>query len=526
MADPAAPAADAPASDYEARLPEPQRWANRFCENWIFAFLVAMAIRHFALEAFRIPTGSMEPMLYGDPGFLKGDHVVVDKLLFRFRGVQRWDVTVFQFPQPEIESGDGARPAVNEDGKRIDVPLLKPLMYRNFVKRCLAIPGDTFFIAGGDLHLKGADGSFAPARKPAHVQEAIWQEIYAHGAQKDYLPWLASSGAGVASEGDRLSLRLGENGVVEFVQPFRNLYVKPGPVDVRRMPNGERRQVQVSLTAPQFAYDGETGNIWHLDQWEVFRLTSADLDNRGYGSLINTTQDEWVGDVRIRGRVASLEGQPTLSLRLGRMHGVRLTLSAQGWRIDGLEGMAAEGPLAMADEPVLGRELRFAHLDGQYLLAIDGREVARIDAPSVDSSLHRLSLTAGGSGALSLQGMAIDRDVHYAANWVLSNAVDERRDLEQKLRQAATPAMRDELKSRLDDVSRVRAMFGAPPRDDGPWGVSESTAVTAPPDAYLMLGDNSPTSWDARAWGWVPGTNLRGRAIAVVLPPGRWRVVR
>jgi len=41
-----------------------------------------------------------------------------------------------------------------------------------------------------------------------------------------------------------------------------------------------------------------------------------------------------------------------------------------------------------------------------------------------------------------------------------------------------------------------------------------------------MLGDNSPTSWDGRAWGFVPAENLRGRAIAVVLPFSRWRIVR
>ena len=43
--------------------------------------------------------------------------------------------------------------------------------------------------------------------------------------------------------------------------------------------------------------------------------------------------------------------------------------------------------------------------------------------------------------------------------------------------------------------------------------------------AYLMLGDNSPLSWDGRNWGWVPETNLRGRVLAVVLPPSRWHVV-
>src|SRR5580704_8302092 len=129
MADTAPPApAPAPAPPapptYESRLPPWQQWLNITCENWIFAFIVAMAIRHFALEAFRIPTASMEPMLYGDPAFLKGDNVLVDKLLFRFTGPKRWDVTVFQFPQPEIEGEGDAYPALDFAGNRVDMKLL------------------------------------------------------------------------------------------------------------------------------------------------------------------------------------------------------------------------------------------------------------------------------------------------------------------------------------------------------------------------------------------------------------------
>ena len=64
MPEPSAPApVSVPQPTYEDRLPGWQRWLNITCENWIFAFIVAMAIRHFCLEAFRIPTASMEPML-------------------------------------------------------------------------------------------------------------------------------------------------------------------------------------------------------------------------------------------------------------------------------------------------------------------------------------------------------------------------------------------------------------------------------------------------------------------------------
>src|SRR3954463_251818 len=120
-----------PGERLEAAQPEWQRWLNRFCENWIFAFIVAMAVRHFCLEAFRIPTASMEPMLYGDPALLQSDHVIVDKLVSRFRPAKRWDVTVFQFPQPEIRVDGEDITAYDEAGRRRDDWFRRPLSFRN-----------------------------------------------------------------------------------------------------------------------------------------------------------------------------------------------------------------------------------------------------------------------------------------------------------------------------------------------------------------------------------------------------------
>ena len=40
------------------------------------AFVLAMIIRHYVVEAFKIPTGSMEPTLIGDPA--EGDKILVN----------------------------------------------------------------------------------------------------------------------------------------------------------------------------------------------------------------------------------------------------------------------------------------------------------------------------------------------------------------------------------------------------------------------------------------------------------------
>jgi len=123
----------------------------------------------FGVEAGDFPEAGQEPFaglveaalfLHGTLGGKPGQvHVLVDKLLFRFTGPKRWDVTVFQFPQPEIEGEGDAYPALDFAGNRVDMKLLRPLMYRNFVKRTIILPGETFYISGGDIYLKQPDGT-------------------------------------------------------------------------------------------------------------------------------------------------------------------------------------------------------------------------------------------------------------------------------------------------------------------------------------------------------------------------------
>lgn len=63
---------------------------------------------------------------------------------------------------------------------------------------------------------------------------------------------------------------------------------------------------------------------------------------------------------------------------------------------------------------------------------------------------------------------------------------------------------------------------------NGCWG----RPITLGPDEYFLLGDNSAISDDGRFWpatgdhqaGATPGDQLRGRIVAIIWPPNRWRV--
>jgi signal peptidase I len=120
----------------------------------LVAVVIALAIRAFLVEPFRIPSGSMFPTL------LIGDHLFVNKLAYgpripftdiRLPGLQepeRGDVVVF-----EVARNDGS-----EEGLRTDIvaaDLYPNLPQDDFVKRLVGLPGDRIYINNGIVTING-----------------------------------------------------------------------------------------------------------------------------------------------------------------------------------------------------------------------------------------------------------------------------------------------------------------------------------------------------------------------------------
>ncbi|MBX3463194.1 MAG: signal peptidase I [Planctomycetes bacterium] len=118
------------------------------------AILAAVLLKWFCIEAYQIPTSSMQPTLMGSSEAQVFDRILVDKILPTFREPKRWDITVFQYP------------------------LQKNQLY---VKRIAGMPLDRLHIAGGNLYqVTDRDGvrSYATVRKPDDLQEAMWKNVY------------------------------------------------------------------------------------------------------------------------------------------------------------------------------------------------------------------------------------------------------------------------------------------------------------------------------------------------------------
>lgn len=120
-------------------------------ESLVVAFLAAMILRMFVIQAFRIPTGSMKDTL------LIGDFLLVNKFVYGVRTPDRIPLVDIQIPHFRL-------PVIREP-KRGDIIVFKyprdPKL--DYIKRCVALPGQTVEIRKGLLYIDGQpEGEITP----------------------------------------------------------------------------------------------------------------------------------------------------------------------------------------------------------------------------------------------------------------------------------------------------------------------------------------------------------------------------
>jgi signal peptidase I len=148
-------------------------WVKENIEAIIIAFIMALVIRCFCIEVFKIPSSSMEPTLLGDvsdnhprsscpfgdyhvppappPPLVdsaSGDRIMVTKYFYSFSPIERYDVLVFKFPLNQA---------------------------KNFIKRVVGLPNEEILIHRGNLYVrKPGETSFQIARRTLRTQDSIW----------------------------------------------------------------------------------------------------------------------------------------------------------------------------------------------------------------------------------------------------------------------------------------------------------------------------------------------------------------
>ena len=113
----------------------------------VVALALALLMKTFLIQAFFIPSGSMEKTLHGCGG-CQGDRVLVNKLVYDFRDIHRGEVVVFNGRGTNFTPEFDAPPPPANPLKRVAAKLQGWLGFgqpgeKDFIKRVIGIPGDT-----------------------------------------------------------------------------------------------------------------------------------------------------------------------------------------------------------------------------------------------------------------------------------------------------------------------------------------------------------------------------------------------
>lgn len=128
----------------------PLAWVKENVEAIAVAFIMALVIRCFCVEVFKIPSSSMEPTLLGDTSTRSGDRIMVTKLTYALQDVARFEPVVFKFPGNPM---------------------------KNYIKRVVGLPDEKFMLYRGNVYASpGVDArpDFRIQRKSLRTQRSIW----------------------------------------------------------------------------------------------------------------------------------------------------------------------------------------------------------------------------------------------------------------------------------------------------------------------------------------------------------------
>lgn len=135
--------------DKKDREKEKKSFALLISENiecLAIAIAMALILKFYIIEAYKIPSGSMQPTIVGNEDTGIFDRVLVNKFLYLLDKPERWNVIVFKYPLNRSQ---------------------------NYIKRLIGLPGEKVTIKNGDIYI---DDKIA--RKPEKVISSVMKQVF------------------------------------------------------------------------------------------------------------------------------------------------------------------------------------------------------------------------------------------------------------------------------------------------------------------------------------------------------------
>ena len=146
---------------------------------------IGLVIQTTVISSFRIPTDSMQPTLQ------PGDNILVNKTIMGARIFNIWDAA--EEKEVEIYRLPGTGKVKRNDLLVFHYPYphkndsLSMHLLKYYVKRCIALPGDTMGIRSGHYYIKGMDGPIGNVEAQERIARLDGEN--ARGIVMDAYPW-------------------------------------------------------------------------------------------------------------------------------------------------------------------------------------------------------------------------------------------------------------------------------------------------------------------------------------------------
>ncbi len=388
MTDTVPASAAAPATDPKTAVAKPKRpWRDNL-EAFGVAILAAVLLKPMVIEAYQIPTSSMQPTLMGSAEAGVFDRILVDKLRYEVFEPERWDPAVFRYPIRRNQ---------------------------NYVKRIVGVGGDRLRIAGGNLWHVDESGEVAHVhRKPDAIQAGLWKTVYPL----------------------RREIEIERGGtppvLAKFFEGTFGTWTEDGEALIGKAAG------RAQLTFTDLQHRGLANQIYDGYPSYIAAEIMAAGDSGG--------GREGVQDVRFGFTIVPTAApeQLTVELRLEPAgHPVRrFQLRASGGKAvlriqRGDEEVAVSEAFDCALAAGEATHLTFAHLDDRLLAAVDGDEAAQLEVGDarvlrlLEPGQVSLRLDVRGAKELRLEELQVERDLHYVTAGIeddLLNLVPEGMD--------------------------------------------------------------------------------------------------